>query len=173
MEDRNLIHDIIFDFEINASVSDVWKAWTTERGIRSFFSPDCRVDFKVDGRFEILFDTSAPEGLQGSEGMKILAMERERMFSFTWNAPPDNPAIRSQRTFVNVHLFALSGTRTRLLFRNIGYGQGDEWRRALQYFKNAWGNVVLPRLVYYLENGQYDWENPPDLSDYRLYRAER
>jgi hypothetical protein len=105
--------------------------------------------------------------------MRILAMEEFRMISFSWNAPPSIPEIRSQRTFVNIHFSTISETKTRILFRNVGYGQGGEWKKALRYFEGAWGNVVLPRFRYYLENGRYDWDDPPDLSSYQLHDVSR
>jgi uncharacterized protein YndB with AHSA1/START domain len=37
------------EMDIPAPVEQVWRAWTTEEGIRSFFAPAARVDLRVDG----------------------------------------------------------------------------------------------------------------------------
>ena len=40
---------IILKRAINAPVSEVWRAWTTEDGCKTFFAPDCRVKLIHDG----------------------------------------------------------------------------------------------------------------------------
>ncbi len=162
-------HDIFFELELNVSVEKVWNQWTTKEGIGSFFSPHFNVDFRIDGAFEMLFDPMAPKGSRGSEGMRIAAMEKHRMLSFTWNSPPSIPETRSQRTFVNILFIPLQENKTKLVLRNLGYGFSAEWEKAVAYFKEAWGNSVLPRLKYSLEKGPIDWDNRPDLSEYHLY----
>jgi hypothetical protein len=60
-----------------------------------------------------------------------------------------------------------SGT-THVIFRNIGYGAGEEWQKAREYFHRAWGEVVLPRFRYYMERGAFSWTDMPDFSSYSL-----
>lgn len=42
-------------FEVNAPIEKAWDAWTTPEGIKTFFAPDCKVDLRVDGAYEIYF----------------------------------------------------------------------------------------------------------------------
>jgi hypothetical protein len=51
--------------------------------------------------------------------------------------------------------------KTKLLFSQSGWGEGDEWDKVHHYFEVAWRDVVLPRLKYSLEVGPVDWKNPP------------
>ena len=44
-----------------------------------------------------------------------------------------------------------------------GWGEGDEWDKAFEYFTEAWIDVVLPRLEYRFRVGPVDWDNPPHL----------
>ena len=161
--------EIHFELELASSIDRVWKQLTTQKGITSFFSPIANIDFRVDGLFEIIFDPSAPIGEQGAEGMRILTMDKPNLFGFTWNSPPSIPKIRGQRTAVFIYLDSISETKTKLTFINSGYGLSPEWQESRNYFLNAWGNVVLPRLKYSLENGPIDWEYMPDLTKYKLY----
>jgi uncharacterized protein YndB with AHSA1/START domain len=48
-----------------------WMAGTTPEGIRTFFAPDCKVDLRVDGAYEIYFSPQAEPGERGGEGMRI------------------------------------------------------------------------------------------------------
>jgi uncharacterized protein YndB with AHSA1/START domain len=152
---------ITFHIHVPASLSQVWQAWTTEEGTKSFFAPQGRIDLKPGGAYEMLFDLEAEPGKQGGEGMVLLAVQPERMLSFTWNAPPHLPNVRGQMTHVVVRLFPMDSKNTRVTLRHDGWGDGEEWDAAFQYFSRVWGDVVLPRLQYRFERGAIDWNNPP------------
>ncbi len=147
-----------------ATISQVWDAWTTETGITSFFAPACHIDFRVGGDYEILFDPSAPPGQRGAEGVRLLAIQKHKMISFTWNAPPHLTTIRDQWTHVTIRFFEISPERTMVTLHHDGWGDGGEWDEAFQYFTRAWLQIVLPRLAYRFRVGPVDWNNPPKLS---------
>lgn len=151
------------ELELEAPLSDVWAAWTTPEGVRSFFAPGCNVEPRPGGPYEILFAPDAPAGQRGGEGLTVLAAEPMRRFAFTWNAPPKWPEIRAQRTVVNLRLEGLGPSRTRLEFTHGGFGEGADWDAVYDYFDQAWRGVVLPRLVHRLANGPIDWSKPPKL----------
>ncbi len=148
---------------VAASAADVWKAWTTIEGAKTFFAPEARIEPRVDGAYELYFKPDAPPGLRGSEGMRILSFEPEKRLSYTWNAPPDIPEIRGQRTQVTVDIEPLAPDRTRVRITHQGWGEGDAWDRAYAYFDRAWGKIVLPRLVARFASGPIDWAHPPGL----------
>lgn len=150
---------------VNGPVGEVWRAWTTSDGARTFFAPGARIEPRVDGAYEIYFRPEAPAGLRGTEGMRILAFEPEKRLAYTWNAPPEIPEIRGQRTQVIVELEALGAERTRVCLTHLGWGRGEAWDRAYAYFDRAWGAIVLPRLVARFASGPIDWSAPPEPSD--------
>lgn len=153
---RSIHHEI----EINGSIEAVWDAWTTEDGIKTFFAPDCNIDGRIDGLYEILFFPKEKPGFRGAEGMRIMALEPHTMFSFTWNQTP-GLSIREQRTLVNIKFQKLGNQKTKLTFVQSGWGSGEEWDQAFDYFTKAWGDVVLYRLQHRFEHGPVDWSNPP------------
>jgi uncharacterized protein YndB with AHSA1/START domain len=146
-----------------APVADVWQAWTTEEGVRTFFAPGARVEPHVDGAYDILFFPNRPEGQRGAEGMRILGFEPMRRFAFTWNAPPQFPGARAQRTEVVLEFEANGERETRLRFTHRGWGNGGEWDAAYAYFDDAWRAVVLPRLKQRFDEGPIDWGALPEL----------
>ncbi|HEY7411734.1 MAG TPA: SRPBCC domain-containing protein [Vicinamibacteria bacterium] len=148
---------------VPAPLEDVWRAWTTEAGVKTFFAPGARIEPRVDGLYEILFNPEGEAGRRGAEGMRILAFEPPRRLAFTWNAPPDLPDVRAQRTMVVVTLEPQEDGHTRLRFAHIGWGEGGDWDRAYAYFDRAWRAVVLPRLVHRFKGGPVDWSRPPTL----------
>ena len=152
---------IKLEIVLNAPVERVWKAWTTRDGIRSFFAPDCDIDLRVLGKYDILFAPDAPAGLRGAENNLILAIQEGKLLSFTWDAPPLFPSIRKQRTSVVIRLTQLDPNKTKLSLTQTGWGDGEEWDKVYDYFVIAWGDVVLPFLKHSLDSGPIDWKNPP------------
>jgi uncharacterized protein YndB with AHSA1/START domain len=141
---------------VNATVDDVWKAWTTEAGVKTFFAPDARVELRLDGPYEIFFDPYAKPGLKGADDMRILAFQDKKMLSFTWNAPPHLPEARKQRTVVIVRLEPQNGGKTRVRLHHVGWGDGDQWDKAFQYFSGTWPRV-LANLEQRFTKGPVDW----------------
>jgi uncharacterized protein YndB with AHSA1/START domain len=97
---------------VSAPLDSVWKAWTTEEGVRSFFAPGCRIEPRVDGAYEIWFNPAGAPGSRGGDDLRVLALEPGRRLAFTWNAPPSLPYTRAQRTMVSVEFEPVSPTRT-------------------------------------------------------------
>ncbi len=146
--------------DIPAPITDVWDAWTTAEGCKTFFAPSCKIKLKTGGAYEMYFSHEPKAGLRGSENCIILAIQAEKMLSFTWNAPMELPAIRAQFTHVTLYFDKLSDTTTKVTLIHDGWGVGEEWDAAFQYFQYAWGGVVLPRLAYRFKIGPVDWDNP-------------
>lgn len=163
MSERRGERVILAEVVANAPLSQVWQAWTTNEGAETFFAPRCRIDPRPRGAYGIYFDLEAEPGEQGAEGMIVLAVQPERMLSFTWNAPPHLPLVRGQMTHVTLRLEQVDGSRTRVILRHDGWGDGGEWDQAFDYFQRAWAKVVLPRLKYRFDVGPVDWQHPPDL----------
>ena len=127
---------------VNAPIEDVWKAWSTTDGVKSFFAPDAKVEARSGGPFEIYMNPYAEPGLKGADDMRVLAVQPPTMISFTWNAPPHQPEIRAQRTMVIVRLRAVDAKTTEVTLRQVGWGDGEKWDATYAYFDRAWGNVL-------------------------------
>lgn len=145
---------------VNTGVKEVWNAWTTKGGIISFFAPDCDIEFRVGGKFEIYFLPSS-EKERGAEGCILLGIQENKMLTFSWNAPPELPEARKQRTFVIVRFTEVDERHTKVNLTHIGWGEDGEWDAAFDYFHRAWCKVVLPRLKFRFDVSPVDWSNPP------------
>jgi uncharacterized protein YndB with AHSA1/START domain len=145
---------------VPAGVADVYSAWTSSEGIKSFFAPNAIIDPVPGGLFEIQISPESPAGMRGADDMRYLALQAPRMVSFTWNAPPSLPEARKQRTFVVLRFAALPEAngkpQTLVRLTHSGWGDGGEWDRAFAYFSRAWPNV-LGNLKRRFETGPIDW----------------
>jgi len=142
--------------EVAASVDEVWEAWTTRDGIKSFFAPDANVDPRVGGAFQIYMDPLAEPGLKGADEMRFMALQPKKMISFDWNAPPHLAQARKQRTFVVVRFEPVSDKLTRVTLHHTGWGDGGEWDKTFDYFERAWP-YVLGNLKKRFDGQPQDW----------------
>lgn len=151
------------ELEVSAPVAKAWAAWSSAEGVETFFAPGCKIEPKVDGAYDIYFSPESKPGERGAEGMRILSFEPLRRIAFTWNAPQSIPEIRGQRTMVIVEFHPLGAGRTRVRFTELGWGEGEQWDKAYDYFDHAWNDIVLPRFRYAMDVGPLDWQNVPEL----------
>lgn len=130
------------DVLVHASPSDVFRAWTTSEGLKSFLGVESKVDLRIGGAYELYFSgADQPQELRGSNGCQILSYVPDQMLSFSWNAPPKFPEERSRRAWVVVTL-TKEGDSTRVRLVHTGFGLGGNWNEVRQYFDRAWTNVL-------------------------------
>lgn len=130
---------------IKAPLNEVWQAWTTTEGVTTFFAPKAKVELKIGGSYEMLFDLEAPEGSQGGEGLRILSYLPKQRLAFEWNAPPEFPNVRGEKTWVVVCLEAKDENHTKVTLTHLGWQAGEEWNQVYAYFLRAW-DIVMGRL---------------------------
>ena len=116
-DDLIINRSIIKEITVPAGYDEAWKAWTTKQGLESFFAPECHVELKLYGSYEIFFLPHAEPGKRGAEDNKILAIEPNKMFSFTWDAPATMPDVRKQRTSVVLKFKKMDEDKTRMALR--------------------------------------------------------
>jgi uncharacterized protein YndB with AHSA1/START domain len=146
---------------VPASVSEVWIAWTTNEGGKTFFAPECNFELRVGGPYEVYFDPSAPKGSRGGDGYHVLSFVPREMLSFTWGAPPTIPTLRDHfDSYVVVRFQSLDENSTRVTLDALGFGVGKDWDEDYEYFVSAW-DVVLYRVMKRFRDGPIDWTNRP------------
>jgi len=151
-EERRVVKEVV----VKAPPEAVWKAWSTSEGVATFFAPEARVEARPDGPFEVYMNPYAQPGMKGADQMRVLAVQENRMITFSWNAPPHLPEARAQRTFVTVRLQPEGASETRVRLTHVGWGEGGEWDKAHAYFDRAWG-AVLANLQKRFAEGPIDW----------------
>lgn len=144
--------------EVKASLAEVWWAWSTREGVKTFFAPDARVELRPLGAYEMLFMPDAPVGQKGGEGCRVLAFAPMEMLAFEWNFPPSIPSLRGSdaRTWVMVEMVESAPGTVKVRLRQLGWQPGEDWEKGLAYFDRAW-DVVLSRLQSRFASGPVDW----------------
>jgi uncharacterized protein YndB with AHSA1/START domain len=170
MTKEKILHIAI---RVNAPVDSVWARVATKAGMEKFFAPECIFKPEVLSLFEIHFNPGGPVGQKGAEDNRILAIQEKQMISFTWDAPPQFPALRKNRTCVSIRLYKTNDRQTVVTLSQTGWGQGKDWDALYAYFEQAWASFVLPNLKYSLEVKPIDWKDFPKNAPQNLKPAEK
>lgn len=153
-----LERSIVKERLVRADVHDVWTAWTTEEGVKTFFAPDAKVELRINGPYEMYFDPSAIIGQRGGEGVRILSYLPKEMLSFEWNAPPQFQAVRNIKTWVVVQFESNSPNETSVRLTHCGWRDSSPWDEVYRYFDRAW-DIVMDRLQKRFDEGPIEWSS--------------
>ena len=136
------------EITIDAALADVWRAWTTERGLAPV-AGNCRVELRIGGPYEWFLMGEPDEfGLRGSEGSQVLAFLPHEVLAFDWTFPPSIPTLRGAGAKTQVvvqfeELEAGPGADTvRIRFAQHGWQEGEDWDQGYAYFDQAWTWVL-------------------------------
>jgi len=143
---------------VPASLEEVWNAWTTTEGVKTFFSSDAKVELAVGGLYEIYFNLKAPYGSRGSEDCRVLSYLPMEMLSFEWNAPPDFGELRNKHTRVVLQFEEIEPGKVKVKCSQLGWGKGEDWDKLYDYFDKAW-SYVLGNLKKRFTEGPIDWSS--------------
>jgi uncharacterized protein YndB with AHSA1/START domain len=149
---------------VNAPVRAVWKAWTTNEGVQTFFAPKANIDLRPGGAYEILFTPENPPGQRGAEDLRVLSFLPGEMLSFEWSAPPQFAHARPQRTWVVLMFDELEPGKTRVRLSHLGWDlkktefpeHVEEWDKVREYFAKAWPNVLTWLARSFEEGPKFD-----------------
>jgi len=130
------------DVVVHGSRADVWTAWTTTSGAKTFFAPDANIELVPGGAYEIFFNPDAAPGSRGGEGNRVVTFEPERLIVFTWNAPTKFGPLRNERTYVMVRFDDAADGATRVRLTHFGWRAGRDWDEVYGYFDKAWDHVL-------------------------------
>lgn len=130
------------DVTIEASASEAFTDWTTDEGIEAFFAPKASIEAKPGGLYELCFAPDAPEGSCGNDDGRLLALQKDKMISFTWAMPPYMPEIRPHLTTVQVLFEPVDDETTKVRLFHTGFGTGESWDQGREYFLQVWPAVM-------------------------------
>lgn len=140
--------------DVNASLSEVWRVFTTSEGAEEFFAEKANIALALGGPYEIQFDPK--DERSGTKGLKILSYAPQEMISFQWNAPPELPEVRNGGTWVVVEMHPIGAHRTHVSITHLGWKEGPEWDQAYAHFQRGWSELVN-RLQKRFNDGPIDW----------------
>ena len=139
-----IIHKSI---QLPTTCAQAYNRWTLNEESPLFFAPKCSIDMRIGGKYEQYFLLDNKPGLKGSEGCKVLSFIPNKMFSFSWNAPPEIPEVRNQehKSWVVITFTELEDGVCSVDLYHLGFLEGTAWIETIAYFEKAW-DIVLNNL---------------------------
>lgn len=106
---------LVHESTINAPVSNVWHAFTTQEGLESWMVAHAQIDLRVGGK---MLTNYQPDGVIGDENTienTILSFEPERMLSLKATKPPANFPFKEaiKNTWSVTYFESLGANRTK------------------------------------------------------------
>ena len=157
-----------FDAEVvlGAAREEVWAAWTTGAGLRSWCGPGARVSLAVGGVFEAGGPSATPavpsavgsSGPAGPGPRRILSYVPGGMLSFSYPAHPAFARPREARTAWSVvHFEALGPVRTRVRYTGLELDLGPDFRESHMYSRVRVMSHTLRDLAARFGGGRSQW----------------
>ncbi len=124
---------------VKAPPAQVWDAWTTDAGLRSWLAPLADIDLRVDGLMRTNYNVKATLGDGGTIENRILSFEPQRMLSIkVQKAPQGFPfpnAVKSMWTVVYFQPTADGSTEVRAV--GLGFSEEAESSRMREFFQKG------------------------------------
>lgn len=143
---------------IPAPPAEVFRAFATTEGFKSWAVPVTQVDLKIGGMMESNYDPRAKIGDPGNIKNAIVAYVPDRLLVIrNIQAPPDfaDPELFG-RTVTIIEFQPAGERRTKVVVTNAGYGRGPRWDTLYGHFE--WGDAyTLAQLKKRFETGPTDW----------------
>lgn len=129
----------VYETTVDAPVADVWKAFTTDKGLQSWMAPRADIDLAVGGKMRANYN---PQGRLGDENKivnSILAFDPERMLSLkAVGFPKGFPFEEAARKTWSVFYFEkVDADTTKITVVGLGYTDAPESVKLRQFFAVA------------------------------------
>ena len=129
----------VFEIEIDASIDEVWSAFTTTDGIKSWVAPLAEIDFKVGGKWRANYNAEGNLGDSTTIENTILAYDPKRMISLKATTFPEGFAFveAAQNTWSVFYFSSVSELRTKITVVGLGYTDSEQSQKMRAFFKEA------------------------------------
>ncbi|MDB5670576.1 MAG: hypothetical protein JWO25_1535 [Alphaproteobacteria bacterium] len=126
---------------VPASPGDVFAAFTTGEGFRSWAVGMARIDLRIGGEIEASYDAKAKPGDPDNIRNRILAYVPDRLLVIrNVQAPRSLPGREAfGRTVTIIELAPTGASGTRVTLTNAGYGSDPDSQAAYRHFE--WGDA--------------------------------
>ena len=127
-----LRHEAIID----APVAEVWKAFTTADGLKSWMAPEASIDLRVGGKMLANYRAEGKLGDENTIENTILSFELQRMLSIQATKPPAGFPFASaiKDTWSVMYFEPVGADRTRIVICGMGYKDDAESTKMREFF---------------------------------------
>ena len=130
---------IVDEFEIQASVDEVWNAFTTTEGLKSWVAPLADIDFRVGGKWRATYNKLGKLGDATTIENTILCYDPKRMLSIKATGFPEGFEFveAAKETWSIFYFTKVSDSKTKIEIVGLGYTDSEQSKKMRAFFKPA------------------------------------
>lgn len=127
------------EIEIDASLDQVWKAFTTTEGLRSWVAPLADIEFKVGGKWRANYNSKGKLGDDATIENTILCYDPKRMMSIRPTKVPKGFPFAEpvKKTWTVFYFDAVNDSRTKVRVVVLGYDSSEPSRQLRAFFEQG------------------------------------
>ena len=129
----------VFEAEVDASVDDVWIAFTTTEGLKSWVAPLADIDLKVGGKWRANYNAEGKLGDSSTIENTILCYDPKRMISLKATGFPEGFKFKdaAKETWSIFYFTAVSDSKTKITVVGLGYNDTEQSKKMRSFFETA------------------------------------
>lgn len=129
----------VFEVEIAASIDDVWNAFTTTEGLKSWVAPLADIDFKVGGKWRANYNKDGKLGDATTIVNTILCYDPKRMISLKATGFPEGFPFKdvAKETWTIFYFTPVSEKKTKIIVVGLGYNDTEQSQKMRSFFETA------------------------------------
>lgn len=129
----------VFEVEINASVDDIWDAFITTDGLRSWVAPLADIDLKVGGKWRANYNKNGKLGDAKTIENTILCYDPKRMISLKATGFPEGFEFEAaaKETWSVFYFTPVSKAKTKITVVGLGYNDTEKSKKMRSFFETA------------------------------------
>ncbi|NVK55742.1 MAG: SRPBCC domain-containing protein [Alteromonadaceae bacterium] len=130
---------VVDEFEIHANINDVWNAFSTAEGLRSWVAPLADIDFRVGGKWRANYNKDGELGDEATIENTILSYDPQRMISLKATGFPKGFEFvdAAKHTWTVFYFTKVSDDKTKITIVGLGYRDTEQSRKMRAFFKPA------------------------------------
>ena len=130
---------VVDEFEIEANIDDVWHAFTTTDGLKSWAAPLADIDFRVGGKWRANYNKDGKLGDETTIENTILSYDPKRMLSLKATGFPKGFGFvdAAKHTWSIFYFSRMSESKTKITIIGLGYTDSEQSKKMRAFFKPA------------------------------------
>jgi uncharacterized protein YndB with AHSA1/START domain len=130
---------VVYETEIDASIDDVWKAFTTSDGLQSWMAPLAEIELAVGGKMKSNYNPDGKIGDSSTIESTILSFDPKRMLSLKATKFPEGfPFEEAAKSTWSVFYYSeLPEGRTKITVVGLGYTDDEQSQKMRSFFDVA------------------------------------
>lgn len=146
---NNMDKIIVIEAILEIDATRAFQLFTQNEDLEQWLTIKADVQPGPGGKYELFWEPDDPEN-NSTLGCKILAIDAPNYLNFEWKGPKQyKHFMNTTRPLTNITvIFNRDDDKTLVTLIHTGWGSGEGWDQARNYFENAWKGAFVQLVKY-------------------------